>query len=188
MIYIKYLLSVAAYLAALPTTIFMPFIVAAFTRYQEIKPDGELYNWGWIWGTFDNPPQGDRGFIRERSPFPNVFTGWRGYINRVQWMRRNRLYNLKKWLAIDYSRCVSRETYGNPDISDKYKVSGWMFMLAKCNQRKTVAFEFYAVLPWAKTRNLRIRLGWKIKSDKFDGELGFAPLVFTINPLDTYGD
>lgn len=73
---------------------------------------------------------------------------------------------------------------GNPNISDKYKIPGWMWATYT---GKSKAFEFYAVLPYNKTRNLRIRLGFKIKSDKFP-KMGFAPLVFTINPFDGYGD
>lgn len=103
-------------------------------------------------------------------------------------MRRNRLYGLKRWLAVDYMVCTNRKFRGNPAISDKHKISGWLFVTARCHSKKLQAFEWYSVTPYTKTRCLRIRLGWKIKGDKFDDVGEFGALVFTINPFDTYGD
>ena len=90
----KYILGVIAYLSLLPLTPFAAVIVSIFTKADHKERD--KYKWGSIFGTWDNPPQGDRGFREKRAPFPNVYTGWKGYINRLQWMRRNRLYNFKK--------------------------------------------------------------------------------------------
>ena len=36
------------------------------------------YTWGGLWGTWDNPPQGDRGYVEKRAPFPGVTTGVKG--------------------------------------------------------------------------------------------------------------
>lgn len=159
-------------------------IIAAFTRAM---PYGQApYSWGWLWGTYDNPPQGDEGYVRERAPFPGVTTGWRGYLNRCMWMIRNPLYGFAKRAGVNYSPTYQLSYTGNPNISDKYKVPGWY--LAKLHDgKKLVAFEFYCVLPWGFGRCLRARLGWKIMTDKFQ-RYGFAQLVNTCNPFDGYGD
>lgn len=47
-------------------------------------------------------------------------------------------------------------------------------------------FEFYCILPWSETRDLRCRIGWKMMTPKFK-EYGFAQLVTTCNPFDGYG-
>ena len=114
--------------------------------------------------------------------------GWRGYLNRVGWLRRNRLYGLKRFLAVDYTDCTTRKFRGDPAISDKHKIAGWLFVTARCHTKKLEAFEWYSVTPYTKNRCLRVRLGWKIKGDKFDEVGEFGSLVFTINPFDTYGD
>ena len=66
---------------------------------------------------------------------------------------------------------------------------------------KVVGFEFYGIFPWMpedktfsvfrwtfkiKAKDLRVRLGWKILTDKYQIG-GFAPLVNTFNPVDGYG-
>ena len=93
MIYLKFaMLWVVDILVTVLTAIPAAFIVSAFTREQ---PHGSpSYTWGWLWGTYDNPPQGDEGFVRKRAVFPEVTTGVKGYINRVMWMLRNPLYGL----------------------------------------------------------------------------------------------
>lgn len=187
MIIIRYLASVALYVTLLPLSSLAAFVVPAFTRAMPHKlPEG--YRWGGWFGTYDNPPQGDGGFISKRAPYPNRLTGWRGYANRVQWMRRNRLYGLKRWLAVDYRVCTSRKFRGNPAINDKHRIAGWLFVTARCHSKKLQAFEWYSVTHYTKNRCLRIRLGWKIKGDKFDEAGEFGALVFTVNPFDSYGD
>lgn len=180
MIAIKWSASVLLYLLMLPISTPAALIVSLFTRAM---PELPYYSWGGLFGTYDNPPQGDRKWLREHPEL----TGWKGYRNRVGWMRRNRLYGLKRKLSIDFSGGMKVSIKGNPNISDKYKVPGWLFALA-LDGRKVKAFEWYSVTPYSKTRCLRVRLGWKIKGDKFDEVGEFAPLVFTINPLDSYGD
>lgn len=186
MIVLKFLLAFAfkiplLLLTALPAAVIVPI----FTRWQ--TPELGLYTWGGWWGTFDNPPQGDRGYVSRRAPYPNEFDGWRGYINRAVWMLRNPLYGYTKFTGIDYDSDDILSIKGNPDISDKYKIAGWMHASLRDVSGKLKGFEWYSVTPWSKTRNLRIRLGWKIKTDKMQ-ERGWARHVFTINPLDGYGD
>lgn len=55
-------------------------------------------------------------------------------------------------------------------------------------QRRPYAFEYYKIWPYSKKRCVRIRFGWKIQGRKFTQLGDFAPLVFTINPFDGYGD
>ena len=160
-------------------------IIAAFTRSM---PYGQRpYSWGWIWGTWDNPPQGDEGYATKRAPFPFTDDGWRGYLNRVMWMIRNPLYGYARKAAVDYSPTLVVTHKGDESISDKYKRPGWYFAKAENLAGQTGAFEFYCVLPWLFGRCLRARLGWKIMTDKFQ-RYGFAQLVNTFNPFDGYGD
>jgi len=142
--------------------------------------------WGaWFW-TFDNSPQGDRGFIRERAPFTPAVTPLQRYANRVAWLWRNPLYGFQKAACVDYQPSYVVNHIGNPDISDKYKVAGWYFAECRDSKGDLVAFEFYMVKPWLPGRCIRVRVGWKIMTDKFSIK-GFAPFVDTINPIDGYG-
>lgn len=81
--------------------------------------------------------------MAKRAPFPNKLTGFKGYINRTMWIIQNPLYGYNKLTGI---KCTGGEVTikGNPDISDKYKISGWMWATYT---GKSKAFEFYAVLP-----------------------------------------
>ena len=159
-------------------------IIAACTREQ---PRGLYpYTWGWIWGTHDNPPQGDEGFVRKRALFISATTGIKGYINRAHWMIRNPLYGYAKLCAIPYSSTAVMKVRGNPNISDKYKIPGW-YLATLRDAGKLQGFEFYCVLPYCKTRDLRVRLGWKMLTSKFQ-ERGYAQIVNSINPFDGYGD
>lgn len=182
MIVFRWIGYVLLYLTMLLLSSIAAFIVPLFTRYM--PPDLPSYTWGGWFGTYDNPPQGDRKWLKDHPEL----TGWRGYLNRVGWIRRNRLYGLKRWLAVDYTECTTRKFRGNPAISDKYKVPGWLFVTARCHNKKLRAFEWYSVTPCTKNRCLRMRLGWKIKGDKFNEVGEFGALVFTINPFDTYGN
>lgn len=164
---------------ALPAAIIVPI----FTKARPYKDDGS-YSWGAWWGTYDNPPQGDEGFVAERAPFPNVITGWKGYINRVTWMLRNPLYGFAKRCALPWDRVMVVEYKGDPDISDKEGRPGWYLATVRDDGLK--GFEFYGVFPWSSGRCLRIRIGWKILTDKFQ-RYGFAQFVNTINPFDGYG-
>lgn len=184
MIYVRWLaLATLDWALYLTVPIAAP-IIAAFTREQ---PYGAApYSWGWMYGTYDNPPQGDAGFVRGRCFFPGVTVGWRGYLNRVLWMIRNPLYGLARASAIDYSPELQLSYSGNPHISDKYRVPGWYFARLKRDGRMC-AFEFYCVFPWAFGKCLRARIGYKIMTDKFK-RYGFAQLVNTLNPFKAYGD
>ena len=143
---------------------------------------------GWFW-TWDNPPQGDRGFLTKRAPFPNAVTGWRGWVNRTAWLWRNPLYGLKRRLAVPLLGDTELPIItGDSYISDRYGPPG--------RRRATIwrdggidAFELYIVRPYKlfPNRCLRVRVGWKIGGDSFL-EDGFAPLVCVINPFKSYGE
>lgn len=180
---LKWLLITVIDVFLLVTLPIAPPIIAAFTKCM---PYGlEPYEWGGLWGTYDNPPQGDEGFVSKRAIFPGVVDGLKGYANRVQWMWRNKLYGFAKIAGVKWSDDMVISYAGNPDISDKEKRPGWYFAKAKRND-KLVAFEFYAILPYSESRNCRIRIGWKIMTDKFQ-RYGLAQHVFTFNPFDGYG-
>lgn len=182
----KYLAATAGYRALLPTVLVVSPVLALFTRSQ--YREDRQYSWGGLYGTYDNPPQGDQGYVTKRAPFPNVTTGVRGWFNRTVWTIRNPLYNYKRKVSVTYRECTVVTIKGNKDISDKYRIPGWMFARAYCSQGRLIAFEWYSVTPWSRKRGLRVRIGWKIKGRKFDRPNDFAPLVFTINPFDGYGN
>jgi hypothetical protein len=185
MIYIKWLILAVLDLVLLLTVPIAAPLIALFTREQSY---GQApYTWGWLWGTYDNPPQGDEGYVRKRAPFLAQTRGWKGYLNRVWWMIRNPLYGFARIASVEYSKFNTQVVIGKEDISDKYKRPGWYFVRLYSQSSKLVGFEFYGVFPWSATRNLRMRLGWKILTDKFERN-GFAQLVNTFNPVDGYGD
>ena len=163
-------------------------VIPAIALFARAQPHGMPdYTWGWLWGTYDNPPQGDEGFVDERAFFGPSTTGWRGYLNRVHWMLRNPLYGYAKLSGVLWEATHAIRTYGNPNISDKYKIPGWLFAVARNMAGQVVAFELYVVAPWLIGRCLRMRLGWKITTSKVH-EYGFAQLVNTLNPFDGYGE
>ena len=184
MIYLKWLLISLVKLPLLLTVPLMAVIISLFTRPDFEEKD--IYKWGSIWGTFDNPPQGERAWVNKNSPFVGHVTGIKGYINRVLWMIRNPLYGFTKVADVSYDSDDVLRIKGNPGISDKYKIPGWMFATLRDRTGKLKAFEWYSVTPWSKNRNLRIRIGWKIKTDKMQ-ERGWARHVVTLNPFDGYG-
>ena len=87
-------------------------------------------------------------------------------------------------------RCIRNRVeadLGRDGISDKEGNPGWYFVRVRAlDSWRVVWFEFYGVFPYCKTRDVRIRLGWKILTDKFQRQ-GFAQLVNTFNPFDGYG-
>lgn len=181
---IKWLLFAVVNILLLLTTPIAVILISLFTREQ---PHGKpSYSWGWIWGTYDNPPQGDEGFVKKRALFLNTTTGFKGYLNRVWWMLRNPLYGLSKYFSIKWTENTSVVFKGKRGISDKYGIPGWY--LAKAYQgNNLVAFEFYGVFPYTSKRDFRIRVGWKIVTSKFQ-EIGFAHATVSINPFDGYGN
>ena len=174
-------------LLKLPLLLTVPLaclIVPLLTKEQD--PNQSLYTWGGWWGTFDNPPQGDRAYLATHSYFPNVTTGFKGYLNRAGWILRNPLYGFSKWAGITYEESDTLKIRGNSSISDKYKIPGWVFSTLRSKDGQLKAFEWYSVTPWSAKRNLRVRVGWKIKTDKMQ-ERGWARYVLTANPFDGYG-
>lgn len=184
MIYLYWILLTLLDWVLLLTVPFAAVIIAARTKEQ---PHNQApYSWGGIWGTHDNPPQGDEGFVRKRALFPGVTTGFKGYLNRVHWMIRNPLYGFAKKCEIQKTEGMVLSWTGDPSISDKEKRPGRYFAkLLKGG--KLVGFEFYLVWPYSETKDVRIRLGWKLMSRRWE-EQGYAQLVNSINPLDGYGD
>ena len=155
-------------------------ILSAFTR---AAGDGYDLTWGGWFGTYDNPPQGDRQWVEDKSPFPGVVTGWRGYVNRVGWLWRNPGYGFQKAVSVPYTPRLNTQGHLGK-ISDKYGLPGWYFVTADDGG----GFAFYCVYPYPfwPSRCLRVRLGYKMRTDKFK-LLGFAPLVNTISPFKSYG-
>jgi hypothetical protein len=145
---------------------------------------------GWFW-TYDNPPQGDGGFQAKRAPYVPAVTAWERYFNRVAWLYRNPTYGFSRLLGVPFERgCkveIARKVGNGINISDKYRRAGYYLAICRDVDDIPIAFEFYMVLPWSDTQCLRVRLGWKIMSDKFT-ELRFAPLVHMVNPLKSYGE
>ncbi len=185
MIYLKWLGLFALDVLLHISMLIVPQVLALFTKAQPYKEGDEEYSWGGWWGTYDNPPQGDEGFVEKRATFPNVITGWKGYVNRVHWMWRNPLYGFQKQVAVEYDTGIYLKVKGNLNISDKYKVPGYYFVRAY-KDGKLVGFEYYLVKPYKENKCIRIRLGWKFATDKFE-RYGFAQLVDTINPVKKYG-
>ena len=89
---IRYVASVLLYHPAIPISTPAAFIVSTWTRPDDI-------DWGGWFGTYDNPPQGDRKWLKDH---PELRAG-AVTLNRVGWIRRNRLYGLKRFLAVDYT-------------------------------------------------------------------------------------
>ena len=183
-VYLKWLvLAIIDILSLVTLPVAVP-LISSFTRAQPY--DQAPYTWGWIWGTYDNPPQGDEGYVAKRAYFLGVTTGFKGWLNRMGWMIRNPLYGYAKICGVKYNENNTLVVKGDENISDKYGRPGWMFARLYDPQGKLIAFEFYGVFPYMKTKDVRMRLGWKMTTSKFK-EYGFAQLVDTINPFDGYG-
>lgn len=167
----------------------VPFAAPVIAAFNKAEPYGaESYSWGGWWGTYDNPPQGDEGFVEKRAWFIGKTTGWKGYLNRINWMIRNPMYGYSRLVALDYKSTDTQVLIGEDGISDKYGIAGWYFVRVY-DGSELKGFEFYGVFPYSfwKGRDLRVRLGWKILTGKF-AENGFAPIVNTVNPFDGFGE
>ncbi len=179
---IKWLALTAADLCLQIAALFVTPVLSLFTS------DG-WPKWGSLFWTYDNPPQGDNGWQTKRAPYIPANTRWRLYVNRVMWLYRNPTYGFAKNVSVSYNksqliRIIISGGHGL-DISDKYGRSG--YYLAVCeNGVLPSAFEFYLVCQWSESKCLRVRIGWKIVTDKF-AKIGFAPLVHMINPVKSYG-
>ena len=184
MIYLKYITMALGKLLLLPTVILVAPILSLFTREM---PELYRYDWGGWYGTHDNPPQGDRGWVAKRSPFPNITSGVRGYINRVGWIIRNPLYGYNDMCSVTWESGDVREFKGEENVSDKNSIAGKLLTTLIDKKGKLKAFGLYIVHPYSKKKCIRIRLGWKVKSRKFF-EGGKAQLVVTFNPIDNLGD
>jgi hypothetical protein len=138
-------------------------------------------SWGVWFQTYDNPPEGDARHIR---------TYGTGYYQRVLWLWRNPGYGFAKMCSIGYGnglviKIVSASGWRD-EISDKYGKAGHYLATCRNIDGDLIAFELYIVKPSLFGKCLRVRIGWKILTDKF-ASMGFAPLVNTINPIKSYG-
>ena len=189
-LYIKYIFLMIADIALMPVWLIGAIFLSIFTRAGSYHNDEDvIYTWGGWLGTWDNPPQGDAGYNENRAFFKGGYTtGLKGYANRVGWLWRNPGYNFQRKIGMDYPEGDNWELswVGNHTISDKYEIPGYYFAKLKIDG-KTEAFEFYLVKPWLFGKCLRIRLGWKMMTDKFE-RYGFATFVDTVSPLKNYGD
>lgn len=160
-----------------------PIFVSLFTRAAD-DLDEYTPEWGWMFGTWDNPPQGDTKHQREGF-FPGALYGFKGYAMRVQWLWRNPGYNFQKWVGIPYTG-AKVEFSGNPDISDKGGRAGSYFATVHENG-KLIAFEYYIIKPYKRNPNkcFRMRIGYKLLTDKYE-RYGFATMVNTIQPYKSY--
>lgn len=186
-LYLKYVSLVVLDLLSLLSSIPVVPILSLFTKAKpDLNERGEP--WGWIYGTWDNPPQGDEKWQRE-GWFPHITTGFRGYLNRIGWLYRNPCYGFQRLAGIDYARDNVVTHTGNENISDKYKIPGSYLAKVRTAGGDLIAFEYYIVKPWrigSFEKCFRMRIGWKVMTDKYE-RYGFAALVDTINPIKSYG-
>ena len=171
----------------IPLWLVAPPFVAIFTR--AMPDEDRVYVWGGIFGTWDNPPQGDPKHLRD-GLFPDATTGLKGYAMRVLWMWRNPAYGFAYAFKVDKTPHSVVEISGNPDITDKYAIAGSYLAVVK-EKGKVVAYEYYTIKPYGAHSEVgkcfRMRWGWKIITDKWD-EFGFAQPVDTITPYKGYGE
>lgn len=181
------LLVIADIAILLANYLVVAWVLSLFTKAQP-DLDEETTPWGGWFGTWDNPPQGDEKWQRE-GWFPGETTGVKGYLNRVGWLFRNPGYGFQRRIGIEYSDRINLVVSGNPDISDKYKIPGSYLVTARWPKGRLVAFEYYLVKPYKIgkiEKCIRIRLGWKMMTDKFE-LYGFAAFVDTVSPFKKYG-
>lgn len=145
-------------------------------------------SWGRWLQTYDNPPRGDGQWLKE-GWFPGITTGFKGYLNRVGWIIRNSMYTLaKEVLGLSLPEEAVLSWDGNENTSDKWAKPGFYRAVLTANH-EVVGWEYYVVHPykWWPTRCMRLRLGWKMMTKKFDKD-NKAQLVHSFNPWKSYGD
>lgn len=162
------------------------FLLAPFISLFTDDNKWGAFKW---FGTYDNNPIGDEGWISKRCPFPYEVDGWKGWVNRTGWLWRNPCYGYNRDLGVYDDEISIVKVSGNPDITDRHRISGYYFVRAYDDFSYLSGFEFYIVAPYKLgklERCLRARIGWKLNS-KTLARRGFAPLVFTVNPIKKYG-
>lgn len=181
MIFLKWLAFALLDWLLLPVWYLAALLISLFTSEDS----------GWPWwagwaSTYDNPPSGDERWQR-LGFFPFEYSGFKGYANRVGWLWRNPGYGFAKAVSVPWEEDTVIHSSGNRDISDKYKVPGYYLAIARePHWQDAIAWELYIVAPCGFGKCLRVRLGWKIMTHKFQS-MGFAPLVNTCNPFKSYG-
>jgi len=169
----------------------LPFWFIAAPVYSLFTAKG-WPSFGRLLQTYDSPPQGDNGFQTNRAPFPNASGAFKLYVNRVAWLWRNPGYGFSRACSVGYGNglkvTMPKAKGFRNEISDKYGKAGWYYVECRNIDGELVAFEFYGIFPWPSyTKCLRVRLGWKLLTDKFQS-LGFAPMVNTITPYKQFGE
>jgi hypothetical protein len=159
MIYIEWALKTLLDLFMVLAAFLLAPFISIFTEAQEDLDETTPY-WGGLFGTYDNPPQGDAKHQRE-GIFPGATEGWKGYVMRVTWLWRNPAYNFQKKVGIEkpqegsYHFSHTGKSWKDPrglavhdylNISDKYAKPGWYYS-ELYEQSEVKAFEFYAIIP-----------------------------------------
>ena len=143
--------------------------------------DGWLPRWLWWLQTPDNPLDGDGGWQREHRPFPVEDTKAKRWWNRTRWIYRNSMYGFAIYaLGVTVHPGDRIEVVGNMDVSNRPLTEGLVKRYLIRNGVR-VAFQWYYVKAWSKTRCIRINLGWKLWGDPLHCQLTFSP-----NPLMGY--
>lgn len=126
------------------------------------------------WWDNDREPFGDTA----RAPAIAAASGLKLFWLRFNWLAiRNPANNLGRELGVAYDDHAFVNRTGNQNTSDQGE-QGVLFNTLH-RHGNVIAFEFYYVKAWSKTRCVRIRLGWKLWDNP-------ARLVHAINPFDSF--
>jgi hypothetical protein len=127
---------------------------------QAISP--RLPLWLAWFDTPDNSLMGDDGYFFDHAPFPTAVTGWRGWVNRWFWLRRNSCYGFK-WSVLAAEICpeTTFEVKGDLSINHRTGKTGTLLIRASNGywQIKSVAR-----WPWSKTAGYMVSMGWLLDS------------------------
>jgi hypothetical protein len=176
MIYLKYLIFIIIEKLADILNLFAAPFVAPFASEA-----------GWLpwylsaFGTPDNTLDGDEGWKNEHRPFKVEDTKKKRWWNRTRWMHRNSMYGLAiDVLGYKFQPGDVLEVTGNPAVSNRPLLNGLVIRKVR-RDGKVVAFQWYYVRAWTKTKCLRVNIGWKLWA--FPGR---CQVVFSVNPVMGY--
>lgn len=196
MVYLKYgVLWCSFAVLKVVNFIIAPFIVLLGSKEVRNNEEGSyLPRWLSWFQTWDNPLEGDESWINRKSPFPNTTTGLKGWWNKACWLWRNSCYGFSKDVlgasalrgAVVYSN--NPLSMSNLNIGDRNGKAG-SYLIFYTKNNKKLAFEYYLIRQYKKYPNkcLRIRLGWKLNSSKFDKNTP-AQFVATITPWKEFNN
>lgn len=123
--------------------------------------------------TPDNDLYGDDGYYITHAPFPLVTKGFKGWVNRWFWLRRNSVYGFK-WsvLAAEITADTTLKTFGDVDVKNGQKgKEGWCLIVAN-----TGHWMFRYVRRIGENRCIYLTFGWLLD--------GFVkrPLLYKVEP------